>query len=156
MNTYFLSIITTSIIVALSEMILPNGKLKSVVNTVFSIAILFTIVSTIVGISENDFDFSFNNTDSGQKNENVEYVADFFDNSIKEYYQKFFADKLKENDLIAERVEVEICNMKIEKVYVFLSNLVIPNENAHINNNVIKNYVSKVLNLAENQIELYV
>ncbi len=65
-------------------------------------------------------------------------------------------DKLKENYLIAERVEVEICNLQIVKVKVFLSNLVIPSENEHININVIKSYVSNLIQIDEEKVEIYV
>ena len=156
MTAYLITIITTSIIIALSEMILPNGKLKVVVSTVFSITILFTVLNAVNSISEEDFEYVFNFENDQTESENLNYINEHFDKSTAKYYQTLYITQLKDQDLIAERVNVEICNLEIVKVEVFLSNLVIPTKNEHINNNVIKSYVSKVLNLSEEKVYVYV
>ncbi|MBQ9782285.1 MAG: hypothetical protein IJW26_03775 [Clostridia bacterium] len=156
MQAYLLTVILTSVAVSLAEMIMPNGKLKIVVNTVFSIAILLSVVSSLQNIESEDFKVVFNDISSDINYEELNYVSEYFDESASKYYQSYYKDKLKSEDLIAERVEVEICNLQIIKVSVFLSNLVIPEENEHININVIKSYVADVLSLSKERIEIYV
>ena len=130
MKTYLTSIILTSVLIALSELILPQGKLKTVVNTVFSITLLITMISPLdITISEESIPI-FN-----QQTENIDYfneqVGSFFDRKTEEFYEANYMSILKENDLIAERIEVEICKMNIDKIQIFLSNLVIPENNAY-------------------------
>lgn len=154
MKAYLLTVVITSVIVALAEMILPSGKLKIVVNMVFSITILLAVVSSLGKIDEMDYQTVFNQ--QTQNFNGLNYINEHFDTSAEKYYNSLYNDKLKENDLIAERVEVEICNLQIVKVKVFLSNLVIPSENEHININVIKSYVSNLIQIDEEKVEIYV
>ncbi len=154
MKAYLLTVVITSIIVALAEMILPSGKLKIVVNTVFSITILLAVVSSLSNVDETDYQAVFNQ--QTQNFNGLNYISEHFDKNAEKYYNSLYIDKLKENDLIAERIEVEICNLQIVKVKVFLSNLVIPSENEHININVIKSYVSNLISIDKEKVEIYV
>jgi hypothetical protein len=154
MKAYLLTVVITSVIVALAEMILPSGKLKIVVNMVFSITILLAVVSSLGKVDEMEYQTVFNQ--QTQNFNGLNYINEHFDASAEKYYNSLYNDKLKENYLIAERVEVEICNLQIIKVKVFLSNLVIPSENEHININVIKSYVSHLIQIDEEKVEIYV
>ena len=154
MKAYLLTVVITSIIVSLAEMILPSGKLKIVVNTVFSITILLAVVSSLSNVDETDYQAVFNQ--QTQNFNGLNYISEHFDKHAEKYYNSLYIDKLKENDLIAERIEVEICNLQIVKVKVFLSNLVIPSENEHININVIKSYVSNLISIDKEKVEIYV
>ena len=144
MKAYITSVVITSVLIALSELILPQGKLKVVVNTVFSIVLL---ISMITPLKQSNLVFitpTFNEQ-LGEFDYTNQSVEEYFNEKAKIYYQEKFLNLLKENNLIAERVDVEICNMQIIKVQIYLSNLVIPENNSHININVIQNYVSNVL-----------
>ena len=59
------------------------------------------------------------------------------------------------NDLICEKVIVEISNTSIKKIKIFLSNLVIPEDNEHINNIVIANFVAEILGVNAEKVEIY-
>lgn len=156
MKVYLLTIITTSVVVALAEMILPNGKLKLVVNTVFSITVLLSVVGVLKNINVEEYTYVFDEINDSPNYENLDYIYEHFDESVSNYYENLFISKLKDENLIAEKIKVEICNLQIIKVQVFLSNLVIPTENEHINNNVIRNYVSNVLQVDLEKVEVYV
>ncbi|MBR2337563.1 MAG: hypothetical protein IKA61_06440 [Clostridia bacterium] len=155
MKSYILSIIVTSVAIALSELILPQGRLKPVVSTAFSLALLFCVISPLKNTSD------FGDISAVLKNEpsvvtpDVSQVNTYFDGRIEKYYQSVFKNQLLNNSLVAEEVIVETDNLKIIKVKIFLSNLVIPEENSHIDNNVIANYVAEILGVEQSKVEIY-
>ena len=154
MKAYITSVVLTSVLIALSELILPHGRLKVVVNTVFSIVLLISMLTPLRS-NNIDFDLPVFNNQSSVTDYNNQDVQSYFNDRISEYYQEKFSSELKRNNLIAERVEVEICNMEIIKVQIFLSNLVIPENNEHININVIQNYVAKIIGVDAEKVVAY-
>lgn len=153
MKSYIISIVSVAILIALAELILPQGRLKNVVNTVFSLFLLIVIIKPLNSIEESSIP-TFNQEDVA-KTIDVSYVYDYFDSKAEDYYASYYKNILFENDLIAESVIVKINDMKIEKIKIFLSNLVIPEENVHINNNVISLYVAEILGIEAEKVEIY-
>ena len=153
MKSYIISIVSVAILIALAELILPQGRLKNVVNTVFSLFLLIVIINPLNSIEESSIP-TFNQEDVA-KTIDVSYVYDYFDSKAEDYYASYYKNILFENDLIAESVIVKINNMKIDKIKIFLSNLVIPEENVHINNNVISLYVAEILGIEAEKVEVY-
>ena len=144
MKQYLISVVITAVLIALSELILPHGKLRAVVNTVFAIVLLLCLISPISRV--DDFELSKEVFIGEPSTPNLNQgVTAYFDGRISAYYENEFKNKLFDEDLITERIEVEICNTQIVKIQIYLSNLVIPEENSHINITVIKNYLSKIL-----------
>ncbi len=154
MKTYIISVVISSVLISLSELIIPQGKLKTVVSTVFSIVLLISMISPLVDFNFDDSEYVFLNTSESQT-ENIQNFDDYFDLKAEEYYSSHYKRLLKENDLICERVIVEISKLNIKKIQIFLSNLVIPENNEHINNNVIRNYVAEILGIPKERIEIY-
>ena len=154
MKTYIISVVISSVLISLSELIIPQGKLKTVVSTVFSIVLLISMISPLIDFNFDDSEYVFSNTSESQT-ENIQNFDDYFDLKAEEYYSSHYKNLLKENDLICERVIVEISKLKIKKIQIFLSNLVIPENNEHINNNVIRNYVAEILGIPKERIEIY-
>ena len=155
MKAYIISIIITSILIALTELILPQGRLKSVVNTVFSLTMLLVTISPLSNI-EADISIPTFNQSQNNNDLDTEYLNDYFEVRLENYYADLFQKQLFRSDLITEKIIVDIKDMQIENVQIFLSNLVIPEENTHINNNVIANYVSDVLGISVKKVEIYV
>ena len=153
MKTFIISIVSTAVLIAISELILPQGRLKSVVNTIFSLALLIVVISPLKNENE-DYIPTFKSEGSKTQNE-LSYVNEYFDSKAESYYSMHYKKALLDNDLIAEKIIVEISNMQIEKIKIFLSNLVIPEENSHINNNVISLYVAKILEVDAKKVEIY-
>lgn len=154
MKTYIISVVISSVLISLSELIIPQGKLKTVVSTVFSIVLLISMISPLVDFNFDESEYVFSNTSESQT-ENIQNFDEYFDLKAEEYYSNRYKNILKENDLICERVIVEISKLNIQKIQIFLSNLVIPENNEHINNNVIRNYVAEILGVPRERIEIY-
>ena len=154
MKEYLISIVLTAVSIAISELILPQGKLKTIVNTVFSLTILISVISPLSSSEEINADFIFNEIDSNL-NQYDSSINNYFDMRAEELYAIQFKNQLLENNLVAEQIIVEIYNMKINKIKIYLSNLVIPEENSHINNNVIAIYIANVLEVDQEMVEVY-
>ena len=155
MKSYLISVVTTAVVIALSELIVPQGKLKTIVSTVLSIVLLIAMLTPFLNIQKDETQSVFN-PDNGQSESLESQDFDgYFDDRLKEYYQKIFLQKLKTNDLICEKVIVEISNTSIKKIKIFLSNLVIPEDNEHINNIVIANFVAEILGVNAEKVEIY-
>lgn len=154
MKSYILSVVITSILIALSELVLPQGKMKIVVGTIFSIVLLFSILSPLVSVGFDDSMFVFN-SESEVENLSNEKIEEYFDLKIENYYQKEYERSLMDNDLVVEQIKVEVSRKELVKVEIFLSNLVIPEDNSHINNYVITNYVAKILGVDSSLVTIY-
>lgn len=154
MKGYILSVVITSILIALSELVLPQGKMKIVVETIFSIVLLLSILNPLVSADFDNAVLVFNN-ESEMDNFDSEKIEEYFDLKIENYYQKEYESSLRENNLVAEKIKVEVSRKEITKVEIFLSNLVIPEDNSHINNYVITDYVAKILGVDSNLVTVY-
>ena len=87
MQAYLLTVILTSVAVSLAEMIMPNGKLKIVVNTVFSIAILLSVVSSLQNIESEDFKVVFNDIHVGTATKEAHHAREI----TRKYCEKIAA-----------------------------------------------------------------
>ena len=152
MKAYIISIVVTSILIALTELVLPQSKLKPVINTVFSLTLLLVTISPLSNKSQNEYLPTFSSN-----NQIIDYteLAKNYNSRIEDYYALLYKKQLLDNNLVAEKVIVKISNMNIEKIQIFLSNLVIPEENSHINNNVIASYVAEILKVELCKVEIY-
>ncbi len=155
MKEYLISVIMTAVSVAISELILPQGRLKTVINTVFSLAMLVVIISPLKTFNESQSEFVFKAESQEKFTVDTSFINEYFDGKAEKLYANQFKSKLLDNDLVAEEVIVEISNMEIIKIKIFLSNLVIPEENSHINNNVIAKYVAEALGVEAEKVEIY-
>ena len=155
MKSYVISIVICSILIALTELILPQKRLKTVVNTVFSISLLVIMVKPLSSTDDDSHIPTFN-----QNTQNVitdaSNLNSYFDDRFEIYYQTIYQKQLLQNNLVTDKIIVEIEDMQIIRVQIFLSNLVIPEENTHINNNVIANYVAQILSLDAKKVQIYV
>ena len=155
MKPYIISVVICSILISLTELIVPQKRLKSVVSTVFSLSLLTVMIKPLNSGEVQIYIPTFNQN-SAQITTDVNYLNEYFEDRFEKYYQTLFEKQLRSNDLITEKIIVEIVNTQIENVQIFLSNLVIPEKNEHINNNVIANYVAEILDLDVKKVQIYV
>ena len=149
MKEYFITVFITVVVISLIQILLPKGKISKAATCVLSVVITFCFfnVAKLFPL-ENIFDLTEAATDCGNLDEYV-------DKNLKEYYECAFFTVMKENDLICERVYVEICDKKLTKIEIYLSNLVIDGDNEHINNNVITDYVAAALGVDKEILTVY-
>lgn len=142
------------VVFALSDLILPSGKIKKCAAVALSAAFSLTVLYPLVKNTFDDIEFSFElDSDVSTSDEATET---FLGNFIESAYASDVKDSLLTVDLVAERVEVEYCRGEIVKIEVYLSNAVFIGDYGHIDNNVIADYVSKELGLDRDKLVVYV
>ncbi len=156
LKPYFITIIVTAVALSLSELIIPQSKMKITVKTVFSFVFLLAMIKPFINFdfSVSDLDFTKDKTSQTYMRQGV--MSDNYEKIIAEKYAERYKAVLKENDLICEKINVDYSDGKIKKIQVYLSNMVIDENNRNINNNVIGDYVAKTLNADRELIVIYV
>ncbi len=154
MKTYVISIFITTILISLAQIILPKGKISVAATGILSFAMIFCFLKPLNAIS---FDVGARENQSREslQAENIAAFNDFADRSLEKYYSAAFMRVLKDNDLICERIVVEICDKNLTKTEIYLSNPVMPDDYGHININVITDYVANLLGLQREILTVY-
>ena len=152
MKTYLISLFIIVVLISVVQIILPNGKITSAATCVLSFAMALCFINALGGISLDFVGFNFKG-ETTEKSTSV--FNEYVDSELENYYESAFISLLKDNDLICEKVNVEICNKEIEKTEVYLSNLVFDEKNAHININVIADYVAEKIGVDRSKVVVY-
>lgn len=155
MQTWILSVIGIVFIGVIFEIILPEGKTNAFIKHVFSILLLYVIISPIPKLFNKKF--NSNSTNAGNIDNNFIYSINL---------EK---TKALENDLIntfnnagIKGVSVVVNsdifneNFKINKIYIDLVNVVLSNENSHINIKVeLLKLVQSKVSIAKEDVVFY-
>lgn len=152
MKTYLISLFIIVVLISVVQIILPKGKITAAATCVLSFAMVSCFIKTLGGLS---FDFIDYNDESGAAEKTATVFNEYVDSSLEKYYESAFISVLNDNDLVCEKVNVEICNKEIKKTEVYLSNLVIDEKNEHININVITDYVAEKIGVDRNKVVVY-
>lgn len=152
MKTYLITILVTIVLISVVQLALPKGKTSETATKILSFVLIFCFLKPLGTFSLNLVERDKLNS---EVDKNVAKVEKYVDENLGKYYEKCFFDTLKENDLICEKVNVEICDKKILKTEIYLSNLVIAENNEHININVITDYVAEKLGIDRGCLTVY-
>ena len=152
MKTYLISLFIIVVLISVVQIILPKDKITSAATCVLSFAMALCFINALGGIS---FDFVGFNFKGETTEKSASVFNEYVDSKLENYYESAFISLLKDNDLICEKVNVEICNKEIEKTEVYLSNLVFDEKNAHININVIVDYVAEKIGVDRSKVVVY-
>ena len=150
MKGYLISIVIAAVATSLSELVMPQGRLKNTVRVVLAICLTAVMVAPL---SSFDFSTALSADTDIATDANFE---NFIDESMKNYYEKQFKKRLLECDLVTDKIYVEIEGLKKKKAEVYLSNTVMEENGAHINISVIKDYVAEALSLDGDILSVYV
>ena len=152
MKTYLITILVTIVLISVVQLALPKGKTSETATKILSFVLIFCFLKPLGTFSLNLVE---RNKLNSEVDKNVAAIEKYVDENLKIYYEKCFFDTLKENDLICEKVNVEICDKKLIKTEIYLSNLVIAENNEHININVITDYVAEKLGIDRGCLTVY-
>lgn len=152
MKTYLITILVTIVLISVVQLALPKGKTSETATKILSFVLIFCFLKPLGTFSLNLVERDKLNS---EVDKNVAAIEKYVDENLGKYYEKCFFDTLKENDLICEKVNVEICDKKILKTEIYLSNLVIAENNEHININVITDYVAEKLGIDRGCLTVY-
>lgn len=152
MKTYLITILVTIVLISVVQLALPKGKTSETATKILSFVLIFCFLKPLGTFSLNLVERDKLNS---EVDKNVAKVEKYVDENLGKYYEKCFFDTLKENDLICEKINVEICDKKLIKTEIYLSNLVIAENNEHININVITDYVAEKLGIDRGCLTVY-
>lgn len=152
---WVLSIAGMSFLGVVIETILPNGKLNGYIKGIFSLILLFVIVAPLPKIFNKNITI----------NTTYEYVEDVsFLESLNfkkiQNYEIAIIKKLEVKGITGVNVQLEAditkSDLKIEKVYLDICNMVLNNVDKHINiNDTIINVVTNTVNVDKKGVIIY-
>lgn len=154
MKVYLAGVAAGCVALSLVELISPDGKTKRCVAAALSVAFVAIALAPVLKSETDSFVFPSLSIDGEVVTD--KNVEDTVAVRLSEIYSEDLKKMLKDIDLIAERVDVEICRGEIEKIEVYLSNLVITDDCEHINSNVIADYVCERLEINKEILAVYV
>ncbi len=156
MKTYLITILVTIVLISVVQIALPKGKTSETATKILSFALIFCFLKPLGTFSLNIVERDKSNSEvAGEVAGNVAAFGSYVDENLEKYYETCFFETLKANDLICEKVNVEICDKKLVKTEIYLSNLVIAENYEHININVITDYVAEKLGIDRGCLTVY-
>lgn len=149
LTSYILSIAGIALITAITEFIMPFGRMKTLAKTIFN---LFLIVAMISPIFQHQllFDFDYNKSDI-----NVDSAAvDSIKNDREVYIENLCQNALIKEGIKGVKVDIVIDKstvyLTVKKVAINFDNLVISDKNEHINiTSKTIEILAKLLNIDE-------
>ena len=155
MIAWVLSIAGMSFLGVIIEVIMPGGKLNGYIKSVFSLILLFVIVAPLPNLVDKnislntqydyseDGNFLYNLNSKKLENYEIAIIKSLESVGIGGINVQFDADVTKSN-------------LKIEKVYVDVCNIVLNNKDKHINiNDTIINIVTETIDVEKNGVIIY-
>lgn len=129
LKTYIISLVSVSLLTAITQIITPEGKLKNVCKTIFGFIVVLTVISPVVsGKLKINFDFENSLSDVAVDDRAVNLIYEEREWGIEDSCERI----LEENGIIGVRVDV-VFNGKVEKVSLNFDDLRITEETEHIN-----------------------
>ncbi len=155
MTEWILSLIGMAFLGVVIETILPNGKLNTFIKSVFALFLLFVIVKPLPKIFNKDLSI---NTDYNYE-EDSNFLINLNQKKI-ENYEISILNQLKNEGISNVNIEFEAdttsSDLKIQKVYIDICNIVLNNSDKHINiTDTILKIVTNTLNVSDKEVIIY-
>ena len=135
------------------EIILPNNKINKFIKCIFSIFIVFSLISPLVKISSKINKIKIDNVSSEINEELFQTIFDLRKNT----YETLITKSLENDEIFNVKIDIEFdvekSNMQINKITIDLANLVLTENSKNINKyEVITKHVKKYLDISEDKI----
>jgi len=157
-STYVLNIAGIILLGVLVHIILPEGELNKFIQNIFALIVVFVIVSPISGILNSSF--SLDNIIPTSNNVIDENYIFTVNSQTVSYLESILEQTLEEcgfkNVFVTISANLMISPLKLEKVAIDLSKLVMNREVQHINKySKIKEIVMQNIDIKEENIVFY-
>ena len=155
MTEWILSLIGMAFLGVDIGTILPNGKLNTFIKSVFALFLLFVIVKPLPKIFNKDLSI---NTDYNYE-EDSNFLINLNQKKL-ENYEISILNQLKNEGISNVNIEFEAdttsSDLKIQKVYIDICNIVLNNSDKHINiTDTILKIVTNTLNVSNKEVMIY-
>lgn len=154
-SVYILSVAGVVILTVLVEIVLPSGKMNKYVKGILAVFMVFVIVNPIINFVKKGINFDFQI--STQIDENVLNVVK---NQQIKALKNDLENKLKQNGFgdvdLSFDAKIEDGVLKIETIFVDLTNYVLLNDEQHIfNSKAVKDFLLTQTGLKIEQVVVY-
>ena len=156
-SIYLLSIVGVVFLLVVVELVLPDSKISKYIKSIFSIFIVVVIITPIVKLVKNDWDWNSIFTNS-QYEINQDFLNDIQNQQIMTFERELqnFIDKEHKGAKVSISANFEGEEMKINYIFVDLSDLVIFENEQHINYyTAVKELVRSQVNIDEERVVVY-
>ena len=155
MTKWILSIVGMSFLGVVVETILPNGKLNKFIKSMFSLFLLFVIISPLPKIFNKDISLS-NNYDYKMD----EVLLTNINQRKLNNYEKAIIDNLVKKGVSGVSIQFDAdttkSNLNIQKIYVDVCNIVLKNNAKHINiTDTIVEVITSIINISKEGVVIY-
>lgn len=155
MNEYILALLGVIILGVIVDVLMPSGQLSSFIKTIYSVFVIFIIISPISNIISTGFDISsfFNNSAVEVDGDLLYIIYDDAADELESYITTQCEDIGFYNIIADISVSTTLLNFSVESVIIDISNLVIITDENHINKyDEIIEIVTGVINIEEEDI----
>ena len=132
MTKWILSLVGMAFLGVVVETILPNGKLNKFIKSMFSLFLLFVIISPLPKFFNKDISLNIN-----CDYEVDEILLSSINQRKLDNYEDAILEKLKNNGIENANIQFDADTtkscLKVNKVYVDVCNIVLKNNAQHIN-----------------------
>lgn len=156
-SSWILSIAGIVLTGVLIDLILPNGQTNKYIKSIFSIFVIFVTISPLINLINKDIDLNSLVNSQIQIDQNyIEHINNSrvlaLNKSITNEAEKYGLNGIDIEFIIDEKTTT----LKIEKVNIYLKNLVIDENSLHINKyKVLKEVVQMYIDIGEEDINFY-
>jgi stage III sporulation protein AF len=157
-SAWLLSILGVVIIGVLADILTPEGEMQKYIRSVFAIITVFVIISPLPSLLNKEFDLEnvFNKS-------RIVYDSNYFENINRQYaltIEKTVKNSLEENGYAVNFIVVDythfVSDFNVEYINIYLSNLVIGGNPAHINKKEdILRLVQEAVKINKERIRIY-
>lgn len=156
-GSYLLSVVGVVFLLVVIELVLPDSKISKYIKSIFSIFIVVVIITPIIKLVKNDWDWNRLFVNTGYSvNEN--YLDDIKSQQILLFEKELetFINKTYSGSKVNVSANFSGDSMKINYIFVDLSDLVIFKNDEHINYyTAVKELVKSQVNIDEERIIVY-
>ncbi len=147
-----LTVLGLAITISIAEMLLPQGKMRKVIRSVFATVTALVIVTPLPSLLNTDFDLDFGMDDIVVDSDYLEYT-----NGVKAaLVAASVNDKLKAAGYIGVSVEVSLDDgWNVHSATVKFSNSSMTEDGEHINKSEIIGLIADYLRIGEEAIMTY-
>lgn len=157
LSVYLLSVVGVVFLLVIVELVLPDSKISKYIKSIFAIFIIVVIISPAVKLIKNDWDWNSIFT-SFEYDVNEDYIDTVNRQNIQELERELegVINKTYEGAKVSISAVFTGNEPKINYIFVDLSDLVIIENNEHINYyTAVKELVRKQINIDEEKVVVY-
>ena len=146
-----LTLLGLAVICTVAEMLLPQGKTRSVIRSVMATVAVLVIVTPLPSLIKNGFDFDFTDDTVNIEAEYIKYTDILRGKELAAAAEQY----LEQSGYDGVEVSVEMDGYKVKSVSAKIGNSSIMQNGTHINNSEIKKLLAEYFGIEKEAVMAY-